>query len=108
MWFSLCVHGCPAEVAALTLMFSRAAMVLCASSNSQLSWETRVSRYFLSLLRLSDCEHTRAYKIPFLCVVNFLSLCRESHRYVKVFSQQVIGLLGASVSLQEATTQREA
>lgn len=32
----------------------------------------------------------------------------KSHRYVKVFPQQVVGLLGPCVSLQEATTQREA
>lgn len=56
LWGS--VHICPVEATALTLMISRAAMVLCASSNSQLSCETRVSRYFLSLLRLSDCKHT--------------------------------------------------
>lgn len=37
-----------------------------------------------------------------------MSACMKSHRYVKVFPQQVVGLLGPCVSLQEATTQREA
>lgn len=62
MTFTLCgsAHIFPVSGTILTLMFSRASMVLCASSNSELSWETRVSRYFLSLLRLSDCIHTRA------------------------------------------------
>lgn len=61
--FPLCgsSHICPVGGTVLTLIFSRAWMVLCASSNSELSWETRVSRYFLSLLRLSDCNHTRIH-----------------------------------------------
>lgn len=52
------VHGCPVDGTVLTFMFSRAVMVLWASSNSELSWDTRFRRYFLSLLRLSDCTHT--------------------------------------------------
>lgn len=52
----------PAGVAVLTLMFSRAAMVLWASSSSELSWDTRFRRYFLSLLRLSDCMQTHTHR----------------------------------------------
>lgn len=51
------VRGCPVGGSMLTLMFSRAAMVLWASSSSELSCDTRFCRYFLSLLRLSDCTH---------------------------------------------------
>lgn len=57
------MHSCPVDVTVLTLMYSRAAMVLWASSNSELSSDTRFRRYFLSLLRLSDYTHTHTHTV---------------------------------------------
>lgn len=70
------VAGCALKMSVggtmLTLMFSSAAIVLWASSSSVLSWDTRFSKYFLSLLRLSDCKQTpqtQCSHVIFLCEV---------------------------------------
>lgn len=94
---------CPVDGSVLTLMFSRAVMVLWASSSSEPSWDTRFSRNFLSLLRLSDCTHKEVEKK--LNAIFYPRLARLQwipHRYVQVLLQQVVGLRGPRVSLQEA------
>lgn len=69
-------HGCPVDGVVLTLMFSSAAIVRWASSNSELSWDTWFSKYFLSLLRLSDCERTHTAQVPFTWT--YLMVCECS------------------------------